>query len=53
MCNNTKEFKMVSVLRQVITDKVCIEFNWDGRSGKKALKEIEPFRNIFFGKKLI
>lgn len=33
-----------------MTDKVCLEFNWDGRFGKKTLKEIEPFQNVFFGK---
>lgn len=32
--NLKKEFKMITVLREVMADEVCIDFNWDGRFGK-------------------
>lgn len=41
---------MVTVLRKIMTDELCIYFNWDGRAGKGALKDVEPFRNVLFGK---
>lgn len=40
------------MLKEVITDELMLEYNWDGRAGKMSLKSMELFSKVIFGKYL-